>query len=86
MKLPIITEETIKEHLKDVKNAKKSKTFKSKSDEIFKEILEENPELTEIVIPTLESKKPEEYKKGYLAGITTIYDILKRQANKSKIK
>jgi hypothetical protein len=82
MKLPKITEKTIKEHLKAIKNAKRSKSFKSKSDKIFEEILKENPELTEIIIPTLESKKPEEYKKGYLAGITTIYDILRRQAKK----
>ena len=84
MKLPVITEETIKEHLKDVEDSKKLKNFKSKSDDIFKEIMKENPELTEIVLPTLESKKPEQYKKGYLAGITTLYDILKRQANKNK--
>lgn len=82
MKLPVITEETIKEHIEEIRNAKKSKTFKSKSNNLFKEIMEENPELTEIIIPTLESKKPEEYKKGYLAGTGTIYDILKRQANK----
>jgi hypothetical protein len=35
-------------------------------------MLKENLELTEIESPTLESKKSDEYKKGYLAGITTI--------------
>ncbi len=84
MKLPTITEKTIKEHKKAIKDSKKSKRFKSTSDDIFKEILEENPELTEIVIPILESEKPEEYKKGYLSGITTLYDILRRQAKKKK--
>lgn len=83
MKLPIITKETIKEHLKAIKNAEKSKVFKSTSDNIFKEILEENPELVEIIIPTLKSKKSEEYKKGYLAAATTIYDLLRKQADKS---
>ena len=83
MKLPTVTKETIKSHIRAVKDAKKSKTFKSKSNNIFKEIGEENPELADIIISTLESKKPEEYKKGYLAGLTTIYDILRRQAKKS---
>ncbi len=84
MKLPVITKETIKEHQKTIKSIKKSGTFKSRSDEIFKEIVEENPELAEIIIPTLESKKSKEYKAGYLAGVTTIYDILRKQASKSK--
>ena len=82
MKLPIITEKTIKDHIKGIKTEKKSKNFKSKSNTIFKEILEENPGLTEIVIPTLESKKSDEYKKGYLAGLTTIYDLLRKEAKK----
>jgi len=83
MKLPIVTDETIKEHIKAIKDEKKSKTFKSKSSEIFKEIMEENPELVEVVIPILESKKSDGYKKGYLSGITTIYDLLRKQAKKS---
>jgi len=82
MKLPTITKETIKEHTKAVKDEKKSKTLNSRSNKIFKEIMEENPELTEVVIPTLESKKSDEYKKGYLAGVTTIYNLLRKQAKK----
>ncbi len=82
--LPIITGKTIKEHLKAVEKAKKSKTFKDKSNKIFKEILEENPELSEIIISTLESKKSKAYKSGYLAGFTTIYNLLRKQAKKSK--
>jgi len=35
MKLPIVTDETIKEHIKAIKDEKKSKTFKSKSREIY---------------------------------------------------
>ncbi len=83
MEIPRITKDTIKEHLEAVKESKKSKNFKSKSNDIFSEMLKENLELTEIVSPTLESKKSDEYKKGYLAGITTIYDILRRQFKKS---
>jgi len=45
-------------------------------------ILEENPEYSrEIVSAILESDKSEEYKKGYLAGITTLYDLLRKQIN-----
>jgi hypothetical protein len=80
MKLPKITEKTIKEHIKAVNEPK----FKSRSNKAFEIILKENPELAGMIITTLESKKSEEYKKGYLAGLTTIYDILRRQANKSK--
>lgn len=83
MKLPTITKETIKEHIKAVRKTKKQKTFKSVSNKIFEEILKLNPELADIIITTLESKKPKEFKKGYLAGITTIYDILRRQSKKS---
>lgn len=83
MELPIITKETIKKHLKAIKKAKKQKTFKSLSNKTFKEMMKSNPELADIIITTLESKKPKEFKKGYLAGITTIYDILRRQTKKS---
>jgi len=83
MKLPLITKKTIKEHLRAIRDAEKSKTFKSKSNKIFEKILKENPELLDIVITTLQSKKSNEYKKGYLAGFTTLYDLLKRQAKKS---
>ncbi|MBI2044720.1 hypothetical protein HYT23_01545 [Candidatus Pacearchaeota archaeon] len=82
MKLPVITRKTIKEHIEHIKKEKKSKTFKSWSNKLLKKFMEENPELTEIIIPTLESKKPDEYKKGYLAGITTLYELLRKQANK----
>ncbi|MCK4647405.1 hypothetical protein KAT24_00570 [Candidatus Pacearchaeota archaeon] len=84
MKLPRISKETIKEHAEAIKVAKKSKTFKAQSNRISKEILEENPELVDIILPTLESKKSKAYKSGYLAGFTTIYDILRKQAKKSK--
>ena len=80
--LPIVSRETIEEHTKEINKAKKSKLFKSKSNKIFNIILKENPELSEIILPTLESKKSDEYKKGYLAGFTTIYDILKREIKK----
>ena len=81
-KLPIVSKETIKEHIKEIGKSKKDKSFKSKSNEIFEEIIKENPELSKIIFPILESKKPEDYKKGYLSGATTIYDILKREAKK----
>ncbi len=84
MNLPTITEKTVKEHSKAIDKAKKTKNFKKKSNKIFGEILKENPSLIEVVLPTLESKRSEDYKTGYLAGITTIYDILRRQAKKSK--
>ncbi len=85
MELPIITEEIIKEHQKAVEKTKKSKKFKSKSNKICSEMMKKNPLLAvEVILPTLESKKSDAYKKGYLAGITTIYDILKRQAKKQK--
>lgn len=82
-KLPIIDKNTIKEHLRNIEKTKQSEIFKSKSNEIFKEILEENPRLVEIIIPTLKSKKSKAYKSGYLAGFTTIYDLLRKQAKKS---
>ena len=63
--LPIVSRETIEEHTKEINKAKKSKLFKSKSNKIFNIILKENPELSEIILPTLESKKSDEYKKGY---------------------
>lgn len=82
MKLPIIDRNTIKNHLRNIEKTKRSKTFKSKSNKIFKEIIEKNPELAEIIIPTLKSKKSKAYKSGYLAGFTTIYDLLRKQAKK----
>lgn len=84
MELPIITKKTIKEHIKAIEKTKKQKTFKPMSNKILKELTESNPELVKIIIPTLESKKSDEYKAGYLAGITTLFDILRRQANKSQ--
>jgi len=82
MKLPTIDKETVEEHLKEIEEAEKNKKFKKKSNDLFGEILKENMELTDIVIPTLESDKSEDYKAGYLAGFTTIYSVLKKQVEK----
>ncbi len=82
--LPIVTKETIEEHTKVVRKAKKSGSFKSTSDKIFEKILKENPELADVILPTLESNKSKDFKSGYLAGFTTIYDVLRRQAGKLK--
>jgi len=81
--LPLITEKTIRKHKKAIERAKKSKVFKSSSDKIFEEILIDNPELANIIIPTLESNKSNDFKSGYLAGFTTLYDILRKQAKHS---
>jgi hypothetical protein len=78
-KLPVITKETIEKHIKDIEKAKKMGSFKSKSNKIFKDILEENPELVNVSGVTLESDKSEDYKAGYLAAFVTIYDLLRRQ-------
>jgi hypothetical protein len=84
MKLPKITLETIKNHEKEITKASKSKKFKSESNKIFGKIMKENPALSQIIIPTLESKKSDEYKKGYLAGFTTVYNLLRKEAKKQK--
>ncbi len=82
--LPIVSKETVKEHKKAIRKAKKSRSLKSTSDNIFEKIIKENPELAEVVLPTLESKESEDYKAGYLAGLTTIYDILRRELGKGR--
>jgi len=85
MSLPIITEETVKEHRKNVRKTRKEKKFKQKSNEVCEKMMLENPGLADFVLETLESKEnSEQYKKGYLAGLTTVYDLLKRQAKKAK--
>ena len=84
--IPTITKETIKAHIKAIQKAEKSKSFKSKSNKVFENMMKENPALVDIIMPTLESKKPEDYKKGYLAGITTIYDVLKRESKKGEVR
>ena len=82
--IPIITKDVIKEHLEEVERSIKEDTFKNLSNDKMKNVLEENPDLTvEIIQPILESNKPEEYKKGYLAGIVTLLDLLKKQKRRS---
>ncbi len=81
--LLIITKKTIEKHKKTIEKAKKSKRFKSSSDKIFEEVLTDNPELANIIIPTLESDKSDDFKSGYLAGFTTLYDLLRKQAKSS---
>ncbi|MEK6827465.1 MAG: hypothetical protein AABX99_03205 [Nanoarchaeota archaeon] len=83
MKLLKITKKGINEQKREIQKSKKSKTFKSKSDKIFNEMVKTNPELWKIIGPTLDSKKTQDYKKGYISGITTFYDLLKRESKKS---
>jgi hypothetical protein len=81
--IPIISEETIKKHIENIKKSIEKGDFKTDSNRVIEMILKENPELAQkIILPTLESEKPEEFKKGYLAGVATIYDLLKMQVNK----
>ena len=83
--IPIITSEVIKEQIEDVEKSKENGTFKDHSNNMIKVILEENPNLSlEVIQTTLGSEKPEEYKKGYLAGIATFYDLLRKQGKKFK--
>jgi len=81
----IITSKVIEEHIKDIKKSKENGTFKDRSNNMVRVILGENPELSlKVIQTTLESDKPEEFKKGYLAGIATLYDLLRKQGRKSK--
>ena len=77
---------TLKKHLLDIEKSKKSKKFKEKSNKIYTRMLKENSVLCDVIIPTLESKKSKAYKSGYLAGITTIYDLLRRQSKKDSFR
>lgn len=82
-KISIITKETIKEHIATIEKSKKSGSFKGSSNDVFSMIHTENPEFsTQVVKSMLESNKPEEFKKGYLAGVATLYDLLRKQIEK----
>ena len=83
-KIPKIEKNTIKEHKKEIAEARKEKEFKEKSNRIYETLLKENPELVEVFLPTLESNKSMGYKEGYLAGVTTLYSLLKKQMGKNK--
>ncbi len=81
--IPTISKETIEAHIKKVEQSKEDGTYQYFSDEIIKNVSEENNEyFMTVIIPCLKSDKPEDYKKGYLAGIATLYDLLKRQCGK----
>ncbi|MAH45764.1 hypothetical protein CMI37_08030 [Candidatus Pacearchaeota archaeon] len=83
--IPVITEDTVKEHIENIEKSIEDGTFKLNSNKLLEIILKENPELVrKIISVSLESDKSEEWKAGYLAGVATLYDILKRQGSKSK--
>jgi hypothetical protein len=83
--IAIITCDVINEHINDIEKSKKEGTFINLSNDIMKLIIEENPNFSlEVIQSTLESDKSEEYKKGYLAGIATLYDLLRKQGRKSR--
>ena len=81
--IPRITKETIERHRKVVEKAKEDGSFKDYSNEIMERIFEENNDYyMEVVIACLKSDSSEDYKKGYLAGVATFFDIVNRQNDK----